>query len=447
MKTISFVTLGCDKNRVDSEVVLGKLFARGYTAVESPEKADWIILNTCAFQDEACAESRGWIEKISAIRRSSPHKRVLVIGCYPQRFHTAASREFPFVDFWIGINDFPRIVEIIEQDHPGIWVDSPPFLYNERTERVLSTPEHYAYVKIAEGCANRCTFCIIPRIRGPLRSRTIESVVGEVKNLCNRGIREIILLAQDLGAYGLDRYARRFLPDLLLSLGRVMPRDRWLRLLYLSPESLDDRLIATMATVPQVVPFLDIPLQHADPGILRRMGRFDNPVEIRDRIIRARKALPGLVVRTTFLLGFPGEDDAAFQSLLDFVTVLRFERLGAFCYSEQAEAPSAALLPKVPPGVARERYRLLLETQHQLMEEYHQSLVGKTLSVILDSARLRRTRNRRSRVLTGRTYGDAPEVDCRVMVDSRGRTELRPGAVVPVTITRGGRFELAGVIS
>ncbi|MEI6157264.1 MAG: 30S ribosomal protein S12 methylthiotransferase RimO, partial [Atribacterota bacterium] len=384
MKTISFITLGCDKNLVDSEIALGKLLKRGINCVTSPEEAQLIVLNTCAFIQSACQEAEEWIDRIITLKRKDPGKRIAVMGCYPQRFQAQCEIRYPEVDFWIGVNDFPTIDQIIEKkEGPRSFFQSNWYLYNEETERVLSTPSHYGYIKIADGCLHRCSYCLIPIIRGPLRSRSIDSIQKEAKNLVQMGVREIILVAQDIGSYGQDQFQKRMLPKLLRQLEKTLPASIWIRLLYLSPESIDEELIDVLARSTKICHSLDIPLQHVDPDILRRMNRFSHIDLITEKLQMIRKTIPNLFLRTTFLVGFPGETEASFERLQSYITQYPFERMGAFPYSDQPDAPSFYLTPKVPDDRIRERFNSLMETQHRIMLRFHGSLVGRILPVII----------------------------------------------------------------
>ncbi len=440
MKKIALVSLGCDKNLVDTEVALGTLLSRGYNFFSSPEEAQVLILNTCAFIEEACRETEAWIEKLSFLKEAYPPKKLLVMGCYAQRWGREKSFVYPAVDYWVGVNDFPSLVDVLEDKFPGkCFLDSPPFVYNHETERVLSTPSHYAYLKIAEGCNHRCSFCLIPSIRGSLRSRTMESIEKEALNLVAQGVKEIILVAQDLSSYGLDLYHRKMLSPLLRRLDEILPPGIWLRLLYFSPEGLDCEFIKTMRGSSHIVKYLDIPLQHVDSALLQRMRRPSSIEEIREKLEKLRESVPDIFLRTTFLVGFPGEDEEAFQRLLSFVEDFRFERMGAFAYSESPDVSSASLYPKVEEKVKQERYKELMKAQEKVMREFHSSLVGRELEVIVDEVQRENGINH----CWGRTYGDAPEVDGKISFSSR-KSKLKRGEIVKVKVTESSSYELKG---
>ncbi|MGC8777425.1 MAG: 30S ribosomal protein S12 methylthiotransferase RimO [Candidatus Caldatribacteriaceae bacterium] len=447
MRYLAFISLGCDKNLVDSEVALGKLVSAGYNSFSSFEEAQLIVLNTCAFIDDACREAEEWIEKLVTLKKGDPQKTIVVMGCYVERFQTKLPLRYPEIDYWIGVNDFPNIGEILKKNGcdipPRIFVSSPPFLYDQKTERLLSTPSHYAYIKIAEGCNNHCSFCVIPSIRGPLRSRPWESIVEEALNLVSMGVREIILVAQDLSSYGLDLYRRRTLPLLLRKLGDNLPDSMWLRLLYLSPYGLNDELLEAVVSTKQVVKYLDVPLQHVNSRILKAMNRPLRKEQIEEKFSMIRRLIPGIFLRTTFMVGFPGEDEESFEELLDFVAHFRFERMGAFIYSEQKDTPACSLMPKVPGEVKKERYHRLMNLQKEIMARIHRDFLGKDMETILDEGP---HRERGRWYFWGRTYGDAPQVDGRIKVWGAERHRATPGMVVKTKIKKSSAYDLEGEI-
>ncbi|MCX7667858.1 MAG: 30S ribosomal protein S12 methylthiotransferase RimO [Atribacterota bacterium] len=446
MKHIAFVSLGCDKNLVDSEIALGKLVSAGYNSFSSLEEAQFLILNTCAFIDDARHETEEWIQKFVSLKKSNPHKVLVVMGCYVERFREKLPSLYPEIDYWIGVNDFPNIVEILENGRNSVssrlFVGGPPFLYDHKTERLLATPSHYAYIKVAEGCSNRCSFCVIPSIRGQLRSRPWESIVEEARNLVAMGVKEIILVAQDLSSYGLDLYHKRTLPFLLKKLGESLPSSVWLRLLYLSPYGLDDQLLEAIVSTEQVVKYLDIPLQHIHSRILQRMNRPFSRVQIEEKLLRVRQLIPDVFLRTTFMVGFPGEDQEAFEELLNFVARFRFERMGAFIYSAEMDTPAYFLEQKVEETVKRERYEMLMNLQQRIMEEVHKGLVNKIVGVILDEG----PQGGSKRYFWGRTYGDAPQVDGRIKVWVTSGRKFVPGMIVRVKVKKSSAYELEGEV-
>ncbi len=445
MKKVALVSLGCDKNLVDSEVVMGKLLEEGFSCTCSPEDADYVILNTCAFIEDAYRESYEWIKKLCHLKQPLSSKRILVMGCLPSRFGKDLRGQFPSVDCWVVPDALPLIPRLLQEEYKGYVTGEEPYLYDHTTARVLSTPSHLGYLKIAEGCPHRCTFCVIPRLRGPLRSRSIESIEEESGNLAKMGVKEFIIVAQDIGSYGVDLYHRRSLPRLLWRLGKILPAESWLRLLYVSPESLNTELIEAIAGVPQVCRYLDIPLQHVDHDILKAMKRPYRVEHVLKNIECLRSLLPEIAIRTTFLTGFPGEGIEEHKKVLDVMRVVKFERLGAFPYSEGKDCASSLFYPKVPPEIARERSHEILNLQKKIMKSFHESLLQKKIPVIIEDS-ISRGARKGTRKYMGRTYADAPDVDCRIVLrgaPGRGRT----GSIGMAKVTRAGIFELEGVLT
>lgn len=447
MKHIAFISLGCDKNLVDSEVALGKLVAAGYNSFSSLKEAQLLVLNTCAFINEACQETEEWIARCISLKKRDSQKILVVMGCYVERFKEQLTSLYPEVDYWVGVNDFPYIVEILrnqcKEPLSRVFVNSPPFLYNEKTERILSTPAHYAYLKIGEGCNHRCSFCIIPSIRGPLRSRPWESIVEEALNLASMGVQEIILIAQDLSSYGLDLYQKRSLPLLLRKLGEYLPSSLWIRLLYLAPHGINNELLEVIASTKQILKYLDIPLQHVNTTILKSMNRPFEMAEIERKLSAIRQYVPEIALRTTFMVGFPGEDEGIFKELLDFVRYFRFERMGAFLYSEQEGTPASFLQPKVDEKTKKERYQELMKLQKEIMKEYHHCFRKRELEVILDEGP---HQEKGGCYFWGRTTKDAPQIDARVRAWTRGKKEITPGRIVKVRVNKSSAYQLEGEI-
>ncbi|MGQ9746302.1 MAG: 30S ribosomal protein S12 methylthiotransferase RimO [Candidatus Caldatribacteriaceae bacterium] len=447
MKNIAFISLGCDKNLVDSEVALGKLVAAGYNSFSSPKEAQLLVLNTCAFIDEACQETEEWIAHCISLKKEDPQKILVVMGCYVERFKERLPSLYPEVDYWVGVNDFPYIVEILQNQGKEtlsrVFVNSPPFLYNEKTERILSTPAHYAYLKIAEGCNHRCSFCIIPSIRGTLRSRPWESILKEALNLASMGVQEIILVAQDLSSYGVDIYQKRSLPLLLRKLGEHLPPSLWIRLLYLAPHGINNELLEVIASTKQILKYLDIPLQHVNTNILKNMNRPFNTAEIEKMLSTIRQYIPDITLRTTFMVGFPGEDEEIFKELLDFARYFRFERMGAFLYSEQKGTPASFLQPKVDEKTKKERYQKLMKLQKEIMREYHYRLQKQELEVILDEGP---QQEKGKSYFWGRTTKDAPQIDAQVKAWMIGKKAITPGKIVRARVNQSSAYQLEGEI-
>ncbi|NLJ48049.1 MAG: 30S ribosomal protein S12 methylthiotransferase RimO [Candidatus Atribacteria bacterium] len=430
---------------MDSEVVIGKLLSSKYTKITTPETADLIVINTCCFIDEAIQETESWINRLVQIKREDSNKTLMVIGCYPQRYGKQLSSKYPEVDYWIGVNDFPFINEILTQKNRNrVFIDNPPYLYNEKTERFLSTPSHYAYLKITEGCNHQCSYCVIPSIRGKQRSRQIESVQKEALQLIDQGVKEIILIGQDIGHFGLDWSGKKELAHLLKRLDHSLPNGIWIRLLYLSPESMNQQLIETIATSEKICKYLDVPLQHTHPFILQKMNRPSNIDKTFKILNTLRKTIPGLFLRTTLIVGFPGETDAIFNQMVSTIKSFRFERLGCFVYSPQSGTPASQLPHQVEDEIKQNRYHQIMKIQKKIAHDFHRSLIGKTLEVILDQGPL----SQKPRTFLGRTYGDAPDVDgqIKVIVHKNSKT-VQPGDILKVTINKSSTYDLEGIYS
>ncbi|WP_369017437.1 30S ribosomal protein S12 methylthiotransferase RimO [Thermatribacter velox] len=447
MKKVALVSLGCDKNLVDSEVILGKLLTREPCALVSPEEAEVVILNTCAFIEEACQESEAWIRKIVGLKKKHRAKKIVVAGCYVQRFRDSVVSLYPEVDLWVGVNDFPDLPYLLDRVLPKkVVADSPFYLYDHTTERVISGPPYLGFLKIAEGCNNRCSFCVIPAIRGPLRSRSIDSIVREVENFLEMGVKEIILIAQDTASYGVDLYGKRALPDLLKTLDQLLSSEHWLRVLYFSPQGLSEEFLEVFANSKRVVKYLDIPLQHVDPDILVKMNRPAHIEKTFYFLRTMRKSIPQLFLRTTFMVGFPGESESSFQKILLAMEELSFERAGVFAYSEQEGTPASRLFPKVPASLKTQRLKAVRKKQEEIMRKRHRALVGSTVEVIVEKGPLWEN-NGSSRMLyyLGRSYGDAPDVDCEVKIQTRNK-HLKPGTICTMKVTAGKTYLLEGVL-
>lgn len=424
---IHFRTLGCPKNQVDSEVMLGSLALGGYRIAERLEDADVAIVNTCSFIHTAREESIQAILELADLRQEGRLRALVVAGCLPQRYGRDLSRELPEVDAFVGTGHFQGIVDILDDAlagrSRGVYVDAGrTHLYDETSPRLLIGERHSAYVKIAEGCDRICAFCAIPEIRGPFQSRTLASIVHEVEALGREGVREVNLVSQDTCSWGKDLPGRPGLDALVRALDEI-DTVRWIRLLYLYPTAVSDALIDAVAGAKRVLPYFDVPLQHASDRVLRAMRRGVTAERQRRLVQKIRARIPGAVLRTTFIVGFPGETDDDFQQLLDFVREARFDRVGVFRYSDEESTAAHTLEGKVPRKVARTRYDALVSLQQGIMREKLQSLAGTTVEVLVD-----RASNRRG---TGRMASQAPEVDG--VVGLRG--EARVGELVSAVVT------------
>lgn len=432
---VHLVSLGCPKNQVDSELMLGLLAWAGAEPAPAAE-ADCLIVNTCAFIDRAREESVEAILELARWKATGPARHLVVTGCLGQRYAGELLAELPEVDAVLGTGELDRIVEVVTRlDGRREWVAGAPpgYLYPSTAPRLRLARVPYAYVKIAEGCDMGCTFCAIPAMRGRHRSRLAADVVREVEALAAEGVKEVVLVSQDTLAYGKDRRGEGDFGDLLLALSdTAVP---WIRHLYLHPAHVTDRLIAKLARA-RALPYLDLPIQHADDGILRAMRRGVTRRRMAEVIAAFREALPGATLRTTVLVGFPGEGEAAFQTLLEFIEAQRFDRLGVFTYSREEGTPAAAMDGQVPEEVAAERARLVQETQDRIAWERQQALLGQVVEVLVDGPS-----QDSAFAWEGRTHGQAPEIDGVVYLRGPG---LAPGQFVRVRIVEVEGYELVG---
>ena len=433
--TFSFVSLGCPKNTVDSERMLGLLAQDGYALVPSADRADLVIINTCGFIDAARQESLGVIREMLDRKRDGLLKGVVVAGCLAERERELLWEQVPEVDQVVGVfgrEEIARAADRIMGDlREQRTVFRPaPVRAQDDTSRLRITPRHLAYLKVSEGCDRLCTFCAIPFMRGKHVTKPIEEVVREARELAGDGVRELNLVAQDMTYYGLDLYGRPRLAELLRALNEVEGID-WVRLLYNYPMYFTDELYRALRDCHKVLPYLDMPLQHINDRMLRRMNRKHTRGETQEIIGRLRETLPDLVLRTTFIVGFPGETEAEFQELLDFVQTTRFQRLGAFPYSRESDTPAARLPEHLPEAVKRERRDRLMAAQQPIAFGFNQSLVGRELEVLIDGPG--------DGGMIGRSFADAPDVDGVVHVQGAG---LEPGDLVSCRIVAADGYDL-----
>ena len=436
---VHLTTLGCPKNQVDSELMLGMLAAAGFPLAERAEDAECVIVNTCAFIDRAREESVNTILELAQLKERGRCRSLIVTGCLTQRYGGEILTELPEVDAILGTSELDRIVDVVGQAagrHDWATSAPPGYLYDATTPRLLQARVPYAYVKIAEGCDMGCTFCAIPQFRGRHRSRPLGDIVAEVAALARRGVQEAILVSQDTLAWGKDRHGEGDVGDLLLALGETpMP---WIRPMYLHPAHVNDRLIDKLARA-RIVPYLDMPVQHADDGILRAMRRAVTARRMREVIRALRVAIPALTLRTTVMVGFPGETEAAFQALLDFVEEVRFERLGVFAYSPEEGTPALALPDPVPREQAEERAAIVQTVQDRIAFDALQSLRGTVQEVLVDGPS-----QDPAFQWEGRLAGQAPEIDGVVYLRGGG---LAPARFERVRITDVEGYELVGEAS
>ncbi len=432
--TIAISHLGCEKNRIDSEHMLGLLAQAGYQVNSNEELADYVIVNTCSFIQEAREESvRTLVELAEA------DKKIVITGCMAQHFGEELLEELPEAMAVVGSGDYHKIVDVIERTQTGERVteitEEPVYIADETVPRYRTTTEGVAYLRVAEGCDYSCAFCIIPHLRGNQRSRSIESIVAEAKSLASQGVQEIILISQITTNYGKDLYGKPMLAELLIELGKVdVP---WIRIHYAYPTGLTSDVIAAIKNTPNVLPYLDLPLQHSHPEILRAMNR---PWQgrVNDAIIeRIKQELPGAVLRTTFIVGFPGETEAHFQHLVEFVKRHEFDHVGVFTFSPEPEAPAHSMENQVDPQIGNSRRDILMQTQQPIAAAKNQAYVGQKLNVLVEQE------HPSSGQLIGRSTQFAPEVDGLVYV--RGEASL--GSIIPVNITAADVYDLYGEVA
>jgi ribosomal protein S12 methylthiotransferase len=439
---VAVVNLGCPKNQVDAEVMLGQLVEAGYAVAESPAQADVVVVNTCSFIQDAKEESIQTILEAAALKRTGRCRALLVSGCLPQRYHPDLPALLPEVDGFVGTGEFPRIAAIVRSILRGrgdtrLWVTGHTALMTSALPRRRLSPGHTAYLKIAEGCDHACRFCAIPGIRGPLQSRQRADLVAEARQLAAHGVREIVLVSQDTTSYGADRGEPGGLVALLEDLLAISSL-AWIRLHYLYPTRITQELIALFAAEPRLCRYVDLPLQHADAGILKAMGRGGSPASLRRLVDRMRCAVPGLIIRTSFITGFPGETAARFDVLRRFVKEMQFDRMGVFRYSDEEGTPAAALGPKVPRRVAEARRARLMVVQARIAERKGRALVGSIQEVLVDGPA-----ETLPGLLCGRTAGHAPDVDGTVFL--RG-PQVAPGTFVRARIQEAFEHDLSAEI-
>ncbi|WP_455493495.1 30S ribosomal protein S12 methylthiotransferase RimO [Eubacterium sp.] len=432
---VGMISLGCPKNQVDGEALLAKLAHAGYQIVNEIEDSDVMIVNTCGFIEDAKREAIDTILEVAQYKEAGLISAIVVTGCLAERYQDEILKEMPEVDAVIGIGANSDIVKVCDKALCGIKTSNYPnkcYLPLD-DERVLSTPPHWAYLKIAEGCDNRCAYCAIPGIRGSFRSRTIESVVDEAKNLVNRGVKEIILVAQDTTKYGQDLYGEYSLDKLLKELVKIDGLE-WIRLFYCYPQRITDSLIDVIANEDKVCKYIDIPLQHSDATVLKNMNRVGDGNDYRVLLNKMRKAIPGLALRTTFMVGFPGETDEQFENLCDFVKDMKFDKMGCFIFSPEEDTPAFDMENQIDEDVKKRRQEVLMNAQFFITEASNKSRVGNVYKVIVDSFA--------DGKYTGRSYMDSPEIDSGIIFTSN--KELNVGDFVDVKITDFDGYDLIG---
>ena len=443
---ILFVSLGCDKNLVDSEEMLGALRERGYQFTDDEDEADAAIVNTCCFIMDAQKESIEQILALAERRTEGKLKALIVTGCMAQRYKEEVLREIPEVDAVIGTTSEGRIAEILDEilqkGGPAgsggyLLVDSEDKRTGTTAERVVTTGGYYSYLKIAEGCDKCCTYCVIPSIRGHYRSVPMEQLLDQARLLASKGIRELILVAQETTLYGTDLYGHKALPELLRKLAGI-PGIEWIRLMYCYPEEITEEIAQAMRDIPQVLHYIDMPVQHASDEILKRMGRHTDRQELTEKIAMLREMMPDICLRTTLITGFPGEKEEDHRALLDFVREMRFDRLGVFTYSKEDGTPAARMSPQIPARVKKKRQKELMLLQQQIAFEAAQKMEGCVLDALVEGQLVG------EHVYLARTYKDAPGIDGALFIETQ--RELMTGDLVKVKVTGSREYDLIGGI-
>ncbi len=433
---VLLISLGCDKNLVDSEVMLGLLNKAGHQLTNDETEADVVVVNTCAFISDAKEESINTIIEMGELKKTGKLKKLIVAGCLSQRYKDEIMKELPEIDVIIGATNYDKIVEAIGTDEESI-VDDINYTPRPIAERIVTTNASMAYFKIAEGCNKLCTYCIIPHIRGRYRSMPMDSLIASAEKLASDGIKELVLVAQETTLYGVDLYGEKKLPELLTKLSEIEGIE-WIRLLYCYPEEITDDLIEVMATNPKICHYVDIPIQHSENEILKRMGRRTSREDIVELVGRLRTAMPDIAIRTTLISGFPSETQELHDGLVDFVDECEFDRLGVFTYSPEEGTPAAEYEDQVDGELAAKWRDEIMELQQEISYEKNQQMIGSTQKVLIEGYLVD------DDVYVGRTYRDAPGVDGIVFVSAP--YELISGSFVDVKITEANEYDLTGVI-
>lgn len=431
---IGVVSLGCDKNLVDTEYILAKISEK-YEICSNPKIADIIIINTCAFIESATKESINTILEMADFKNEGICKKIIVVGCLAERYKELVLQEMPEVDAVVGIEDYDRIIEVIESKERILRINSKVGECNF-TDRILTTPSYTAYLKIAEGCNNHCTYCTIPKIRGNYRSRKMEDVLKEANNLVQKGVKELIIVAQDTTKYGIDKYDKPMLVELLKNLEKIEGL-KWIRLMYCYPEGITEELINEIKNNSKVCKYMDMPIQHINDDILKLMGRRTTKEQIVGLINKLRKQIPEIVIRTTLIVGFPGETNKEFNELIDFLSIYKLNKVGAFQYSKEEGTAAAKLKGQVSTKVKRERFDKLMKLQQEISYSLNKQLINNKIEVLIEESI-------NNNFYLGRTSKDAPQVDGQVYLLSNNK--LKSGDFVNAKITDVKEYDLIGEI-
>ena len=435
---ILFISLGCDKNLVDSEVMLGLLDKKGYQIVDSEEDADIIVVNTCCFIHDAKEESIQTILEMAEYKKEGKLKALIVTGCLAQRYQQEIIDEIPEVDAVLGTTSYDHIVEAVEEALAGnghVVLEDVDALPDVKEKRLVTTGGHYAYMKIAEGCDKHCTYCIIPKLRGNYRSVPMEKLLAEAKDLADQGVKELILVAQETTVYGKDLYGEKSLHKLLRELCKISGI-QWIRILYCYPEEIYDELIQTIKEEKKVCHYLDLPIQHASDAVLKRMGRRTSKAQLVEIIEELRKEIPDISLRTTLITGFPGETQEQHEELKDFVDEMEFDRLGVFTYSPEEDTPAATMTEQIPEEVKEDRQAELMELQQEIAFDLAEDMVGREVLVMIEG------KVADENAYVGRTYKDAPNVDGLIFINTD--EELMSGDFARVRVTGALEYDLIG---
>ena len=435
---IFFVSLGCDKNLVDSEMMIGILADRGHTITDDEKEADVIVVNTCCFILDAKQESIDTILQMAELKEKGKTKVLLVTGCLGERYREEIQNEIPQVDAILGTNSFDKIADAIDEVMAGKgqnYFNDIQAVPVHGHKRMVTTGGHYAYLKIAEGCDKHCTYCIIPKIRGNYRSVPMEVLVNEAQKLASDGVKELILVAQETTVYGKDLYGKKSLPELLKKLAAIEEIE-FIRILYCYPEEITPELIQVMKEEKKICHYLDMPIQHASDNVLKRMGRRTNSEELRAIVTTLRKEIPDICLRTTLITGFPGETNKDFAHLKDFVKEMRFDRLGVFPYSPEEGTGAAMMKNQIPAFIKNHRRNQIMKLQQEIAFEKAAEMIGKTLKVMIEG------KLPEDGVFIGRTYKDAPNVDGMIFINSR--RELVTGDIIEAVVTDSHEYDLIG---
>ncbi|WP_408955905.1 30S ribosomal protein S12 methylthiotransferase RimO [Natroniella sp. ANB-PHB2] len=439
MIKVGLLSLGCSKNQVDSEIMLGLIGEAGYQIVDNYNNSDVLIVNTCGFIDDAKEESINSILELAQYKQEGACELLIVTGCLAQRYSRDLEEQIPEVDAILGTGNFDQIVDVIEESLEGVRkveVENPDFDYDRYLPKSNLSPNYTAYLKIAEGCNNCCSYCVIPQLRGPLRSRSIDTIVNEAQKLAQQGVKEINIIAQDITQYGIDLYGESKLIELLKELVQV-EGIKWFRLLYAYPSHLTDELIELIAAEDKICNYLDLPVQHADTEIREKMNRTGSKEDILAVIKKLRAKIPGISLRTSLIVGFPGETEAEFKNLVNFVTEAEFDRLGVFTYSQEEGTPAAKMDGQIPEEIKEERYEEVMKLQQEISYQRNQEWIGKQVTLLVEEIQAEE-----SPLVIGRTERDAPEIDGVVYV--KGST-AEVGELIEVEIVDAYEYDLMGV--